>query len=75
MSAEGIKTELQTFESAVKRLSTGIEKASALWGDAKYGELSSAISVVAGQSKDVLVTGEKCCTSIERFAKIAAERY
>ena len=75
MSSEAIKKELQIFNSSIKKLSSGIGKASVLWGDAKFAELSSSISVIANQSKDVIMSGEKCCSSIDNFSKIASEKY
>lgn len=75
MGSEVIKQEMQVFEAAVKRLSAGIGQASVLWGDEKYSELSASVSEIANQSKDVIVSGDKCCSSIDKFMSIASERY
>lgn len=75
MGAEAIKQEIQAFEAAVKRLSAGIGQASVLWGDKKYSEISASVSEIANQAKEVLVSGDKCCSSIDKFMSIASERY
>lgn len=75
MESENIKKEMQIFESSIKRLSMGISRTSSLWKDEKFSELSALISEIANQSKDVLVSGDRCCASIDRFDKIAAEKY
>ena len=75
MSSEKIKKEMQAFEASVKKLSTGIAQASSLWGDSKFSELSSSVSEVAIQSRDVMTSCDKSCNSIDRFEKIASEKY
>ncbi len=75
MGSENIKREIQIFQSSVKHLSAGIGRASSLWRDAKFSELSASIGEIANQSKDVIVAGDRCCSSIDKFDKIAAERY
>lgn len=75
MGALEIKKDLQDFQTAVKKLSDGIGRAGSLWSDAKFSELSSSVGSLATQSKDLMVSGDKCCSSIDRFNKIAAEKY
>ena len=75
MGSVEIKKEMQSFQSAVKTLSDGISKASSLWNDTKFIELSSSVGKIATQSKELMVSGERCCSSIDRFDKIAAEKY
>lgn len=75
MGIERIRKELTTFQSSIQKLSTGINKASSLWKDEKYLELSSSMGIVANQSKDVMLSGERCCSSVERFNKISSEQY
>ncbi len=75
MGSSEIKKDLQDFQTAVKKLSDGISRAGSLWSDAKFSELSSSVGRVATQSKDLMVSGDKCCSSIDRFNKIAAEKY
>ena len=75
LRAESIEKELQTFQAAIKNLSTDISNASCLWSDEKFSQLSASIGVIANQSKDVLVAGERCCASIAKLNKIIEEKY
>lgn len=75
MSSAVIKKDLQEFQAAVKKLSGGVGKASSIWSDTQFAELSSSVSSVANQSKDLMVSGDRCCSSIDKFDKIAAEKY
>lgn len=75
MSSEIIKKDISVFETSVKNLSSGINQASALWNDAKFAELSAIISSIAIQSRDVITSGEKCSASLDKFEKIASEKY
>ena len=75
MGSENIKREMQLFQSSIKRLSTGISQASSLWKDEQFSGLSTSVSEIANQSKDVIVAGDRCCSSIDKFDEIAAEKY
>lgn len=75
MDSGPIRQDVSAFQSAVKRLSGKVGDASSLWSDAKFSELSSAVSVIASMSRDIMVAGDDCCASIDKFAKISAEKY
>ena len=75
MNFNEIKKDLDYFQKVVKQLSTKISKAATLWKDQKFSELSNSVRNVANQSCDVLLTGEKLCSSIDKFDKIASEEY
>lgn len=75
MGAHGISKEMRDFQAAIQKLSSGIGQASSLWKDAKYSELSSSVGEIATQSRDVLVSGERCCSAVSRFDRIADEDY
>lgn len=75
MSAENIKKEINDFQKSVQKLSVGISKASLLWKDEKFIILSSSIGEIANQSKDIIVSGDRLCSSIEKLEKIATEKY
>jgi len=75
MGTENIRKEMQIFQASIKNLSAGISRASSLWKDEKFSELSSSIGEIANNSKTVMVTGDRCCSSIDKFNKIAAEKY
>ena len=75
MNYINIKRDLDTFHASVKRLGYGVGKASVLWKDEKYTELSDSIRSIASMSKDVIITGNRCHDSISRFDSIANEKY
>lgn len=75
MESENIKNEMQIFQSSIKQLSVSIGRASSLWKDEKFSELFSSVSEIANQSKDVLVAGDRCCSLIDKFNRIASEKY
>ena len=47
MGSERIKNDLREFEQSVRALSDGIGKASDVWNDRKYTELSNSVSFTA----------------------------
>lgn len=75
LKADSIEKELQAFQAAIKNLSSDISNASCLWSDEKFSQLSASIGAIANQSKDVLVTGERCCASIAKLNRIVEEKY
>lgn len=75
MGTENIRKEMQIFQASIKNLSAGINRASSLWKDTKFSELSTSIGEVANNSRDVMVTGDRCCSSVDKFNKIAEEKY
>lgn len=75
MGVENIRKEMQIFQSSIKTLSAGISRASSLWTDKKYSELAASIGEVANNSKNVIVASDRCCMSVDKFNKIAAEKY
>ncbi len=75
MGTESIRKEMQIFQSSIKNLSAGIGRASSLWKDEKFSELSASIGEVANNSKNVMVASDRCCSSVDKFNKIAAEKY
>lgn len=75
MGTKNIRKELQIFQSSIKNLSAEISRTSFLWKDEKFSELSASIGEVANNSKNVMVAGDRCCSSVDKFNKIAAEKY
>ena len=75
MSSASIQKDLQIFQASVKKLSSGVGKASSIWNDSKFLELSASVGQVAVQSKQVMVSGERLCYSIDKFDRIANEKY
>ena len=75
MGIDKIKKEMQLFQVSLKKLSSSMSGTSSLWKDEKFSELFSSVNEVAGQSKNVMVTANKCCDSMAKFEKIASEKY
>lgn len=73
--SQPIKRELDGFLIAVQKLSAEVRGASTLWKDPKYSELSSELAQVAGQSRTVLLAGDKSCNAIDKFFDVAGEEY
>lgn len=74
-SSSSIRKEMQAFQASVQKLGIGISDASSLWKDEKFSELSSSVTEIANRSRSVLIAGDRCCASIDRFEAIAAEQY
>lgn len=75
MSSVLIKKDMEMFQRSVRKLSTEIGRASSIWTDSKFSELSASVSTIANMSKDVIVASERCCSSADRFEKIGNEKY
>ena len=70
-----IKKDIDLFQGYVQWLSSKIQSASIQWNDEQFASLTKGISCIAHQSKDVLITGDKFCESVEKFFTIANENY
>lgn len=75
MHSNQIRTDLDRFQTMVRKLGSDVGQASVLWEDEKYAELSAAIRVIADMSKNLIVAGDQCCASVDRFAQISEEQY
>lgn len=75
MGIENIQREMQVFQSSIRNLSAEISQASSLWKDEKFSELSASIGEVANNTKNVMVAGDRCCSSVGKFNKITEEKY
>lgn len=73
--SQQIKSDVDSFQGYVQKLSRNVQSASTLWRDSQYSDLMSGISTLATQARDVIVTGDKVCESIDRFFEIAEEEY
>ena len=74
MTSGMIKQDIDGFQASVKKLSEKIGNAGSLWTDPKFAELSHAVGLIANMSRDVILAGDKCQASIERFEKISSEK-
>lgn len=75
MDLTSMKKVMDMFQDAVKKLSTEIGKAALIWRDSKFSDLSASVSIIANMSKDVITTEECCSDSVNKFKKIADEKY
>ena len=75
MGSERIRSDLREFEQSVRSLSDGVSKASSIWNDKKYTELSDSIREVANDSIRFIQVGARCCAQVDKFMEIAAEKY
>ena len=75
MGTKSIRKEMMFFQSSIKNLSAEISRAASLWKDEKFSELSKSIGEVANNSKDIMIAGDSCCSSVDKFNKIASEKY
>lgn len=73
--SQQIKSDIDTFQGYVQKLSNGVQSASSLWCDSQYSALATGVSVIATQARDVIVTGDKLCDSLDKFFDIAKEEY
>lgn len=73
--SQQVKSDVDSFQNYVQKLSENVKSASSLWKDSQYAALLSGISTIATQARDVIVTGDKVCDSIDRFFEIADEEY
>jgi len=75
MSTTKIRREIESFQQSVKALNSGIKQSGATWNDGKYKALSELIRNVASSSKQVIVSGDRACETLDKFEKIASEEY
>lgn len=75
MGEEAIRKDMEQFQKSVKKLGQEINKASNIWSDKKFLELSNSVGEIAGISKNIILSGDRCCATIQRFFKIAQEKY
>lgn len=73
--SQQVKSEVDSFQGYVQKLSGNVQSVSTLWRDSQYSALLSGISTIATQARDVIVTGDKLCESINQFFEIAEEEY
>ena len=68
-----LRRELEDFKRATGKLGEKINEVSDIWKDAHYESLSSQIGELAKSSRDVIESGERACSCIEKFANIVVE--
>ena len=67
--------ELMAFELSVTKLGNAIKKASVLWQDENYRQLSDSVAQLGNKSRFVIETGRRSQRAVEEFERIANENY
>lgn len=68
-----IENDMADFRRFVHELSQRINNAGYGWKDAKYETIRENISRIAGDSKSIIQSSERCKEAINRFIKICSE--
>ena len=69
-----LKKELESFKLSTGKISEKINGVGDIWRDNNYVLLQTQIAELAKKSKMVIESGERACSSIDRFFAIAAEK-
>ena len=64
----------QEFERIIRALSSSVSKATPLWRDEKYTELTESVRKVALASKDIIDSGRDCDRELAAFWQITNEK-
>ena len=75
MSGESLalRRELEGFKSSTGKISEKINGVGDIWRDSNYASLQKQISELAKKSRTVIDSGDRVCSSIDKFFSIAAE--
>ncbi len=69
-----LRKEIERFKLSTMKISEKINSVSDIWRDNNYASLQAQIGELAKNSKTVVESGEKTCSSIDKFFEIAAEK-
>ena len=70
----GIKRNIDDFRLSTRKISEKINEAGDIWRDSNYSSLHRQIGELAKASKSVIESGDRTCTSIDKFFDISGER-
>ena len=73
IGSSALRNELEVFRLSTGRLSRSINGVGDIWKDNNYASLQVQISELAKKSKTVIESGDRTCSSIDKFFSIAAE--
>jgi hypothetical protein len=68
-----LRRELESFKLSTGKVSEKLNNVSDIWKDSNYASLQNQIGELAKNSKTVIESGEKACSSIDKFFAISAE--
>ena len=72
-NASYLRKELESFKLSTIKISEKINGVSDIWGDSNYASLQVQISELAKTSRMVIESGEKVCSSTDKFFAISTE--
>jgi len=72
-NASGLRKEIDGFRLATGKISEKINGVSDIWRDSNYASLQTQIGELAKKSKTIIESGERACTSIDKFFAVAVE--
>lgn len=73
VSISGLKNELEKFKFSTVKISERVNGVGNIWNDGNFVSLRVQIVDLAKASKTVIESGERTCSSMDKFFKIAAE--
>jgi len=69
-----LKRNIDSFRLSTKKISERIRGVGDIWRDNNYSSLQKQMGELARASKSVIESGDKTCTSIDKFFDIASEK-
>ena len=68
-----LRKELEDFKLSTGKVSEKLNNVSDIWKDSNYTSLQTQIGELAKNSKMVIESGERACSSIDKFFAISIE--
>ena len=72
-NSTALRKELENFRLSTGKISKGINGVGDIWGDGNYALLHVQIGELAKNSKAVIESGERVCSSADRYFAVADE--
>ena len=72
-NSSALRKEIENFRASTGKISEKLNNVGDMWTDQNYASLSTQIQELAKHSKIIIESGDKSCTSIDKFFSIAGE--
>ena len=72
--SSNIKKYLDNFRLSTRKISERVGRVGDIWRDDNYSALQTQMGELARASKSVIESGDRACTSIDKFFDIANEK-
>lgn len=69
-----LKRNIDSFRLSTKKISERISGVGDIWRDNNYSSLQKQMGELARASKSVIESGDKTCTSVDKFFDIVSEK-